>query len=492
MGATAPEPRPPEPKSGGARAGTVFVNQFRMRKLTFSGLGSSFLKGVLSVGAAAVLMMASPAQAQNSGDSGGECSGGLCGTPEMTGGGCGCGGGSILINNTDIGQTYQFADDYDNDGFEDDFDNCPFVANPEQLDSDGDGVGDACDNCVSAANANQTDTDSDGIGDACDDDRDNDGVLNATDVCDLVADPAQLNSDDDNLGNACDPDDDGDGVLDSADNCPLLFNPEQAEPTPAQRDLCDSDSDGDGVPDKVDNCLAERNFNQADMDSDGVGDACDGDIDDDGIANLRDNCPRISNNDPDGPPQSDVDRDRIGDACDDRLCYVILANTNAESLSSADLNHCLDPDTTFTVLSFPTDRGKVGEASHLHLFANRENAAMRYVWRIVRSPNGSDARIENPRGSVAVSTPWEYLYVAGKRAQLTPDVPGEYELQVSAELIFGDDRFPQASTSVATFLLSVEEGDNSGGCTSTRGDLSLAGLAMLAMIGFVARRRRRC
>ena len=43
-----------------------------------------------------------------------ECSGGACGTPKQSGGGgCGCGGGSILINNTDLGDTYQYADDFE-------------------------------------------------------------------------------------------------------------------------------------------------------------------------------------------------------------------------------------------------------------------------------------------------------------------------------------------------------------------------------------------
>jgi MYXO-CTERM domain-containing protein len=86
----------------------------------------------------------------------GECAGGDCGTPNNNGGGCGCGcGGSILVNYTDIGATYEQSDDSDHDGIDDDLDNCPFTPNPDQLDTDGDGVGDVCDNCVDTANQNQ-------------------------------------------------------------------------------------------------------------------------------------------------------------------------------------------------------------------------------------------------------------------------------------------------------------------------------------------------
>jgi M6 family metalloprotease-like protein len=111
----------------------------------------------------------------------------------------------------------------DGDGVPGNVDNCPFIANPDQLDSDRDSFGDACDNCPTVANPDQLDTDGDGLGDACDPDIDNDGTLNTADNCMYIANPAQTNSDTDSLGDAC-------------DNCPLVDNPEQ----------CDENQDGLG------------------------------------------------------------------------------------------------------------------------------------------------------------------------------------------------------------------------------------------------------
>ena len=107
---------------------------------------------------------------------------GDCGTPEQSGGG-GAGGGSILVANTDLGDTYQHADDFDDDGIEDSSDNCTRIMNTDQVDRDGDGVGDACDNCLEVWNISQEDTDGDSLGDFCDSDDDNDGILDTLDEC---------------------------------------------------------------------------------------------------------------------------------------------------------------------------------------------------------------------------------------------------------------------------------------------------------------------
>ena len=177
-----------------------------MRRVVLAFLVSSLITCV------GWILAPSTAQAQAAG----ECSSGFCGTPRDVGGtqcvggvcecvGGECAGGSILINNTDMGETYSTSDDYDNDGYEDDFDNCPWVANSDQADSDGDGIGDACDNCPLVPNTNQSDLDGDGVGDACDPDMDGDGVPNGVDNCPHVPNADQLDTDLDGIGDACDP-----------------------------------------------------------------------------------------------------------------------------------------------------------------------------------------------------------------------------------------------------------------------------------------------
>ena len=408
---------------------------------------------------------------------GGECSGGLCGTPDQSGGGgCGCGGGSILINNTDEGDTYQYADDYDEDGLEDDYDNCPFVPN-NQADADGDDIGDACDNCPGLANLDQLDTDGDAMGDMCDADMDNDGKDNALDNCPLISNLEQVDTDSDKQGDACDTDDDNDMKLDIDDNCPLVYNPMQEPPEQLGNVKCDTDTDMDNISDSKDNCPQVANADQADLDADKLGDACDPDIDQDGVLNVTDNCPKLVNAD-----QSDLDRDGKGDTCDARYCYVV----------NGDETNCLNPDDTFKVYS-PLTRVQTGEAFRLRMFANRQNAPVQYKWIVQGRPSGSDSTVENPQGTVRVSTPYEYHYLKNNVARFTADEPGEYQIKLVADLVFPDTvnpNYPRSATYVVTI---VAEGDSMGGCSMGNGNAGAAGFLVIGLLlglGLVLRRRK--
>ena len=411
---------------------------------------------------------------------------GECGTPEMSGGGCGCGGGgSILVANTDLGDTYQFADDYDDDGHEDEYDNCPAVENQEQADSDGDGVGDACDNCLDAVNADQSDIDGDGFGDACDDDQDGDTFADSEDNCPSIPNKGQGNQDDDEYGDACDPDIDNDGKVNTEDMCP--FDASIDTPTEDQKDLCNPDGDGDGVGDATDNCIDAYNPEQGDIDDDGEGDACDQDIDGDAVFNHLDNCSVVVNE-----GQLDSDRDGLGDDCDPSFCFVVYG----------DEGNCLDPaDAELKVYSPPTAGMQTGEALALRLFANRENQAMRYEWTVIDAPGGSSATVENSKGTVTISTPFEYRYLKGQVPTFMPDQPGSYQLKVTATAIW-EDRVSGVVETTATYTTTLEVGgepiagdDDGAGCqaVSPKQSVGVFGGAALVLFGLVAvamRRRR--
>jgi uncharacterized protein (TIGR02145 family) len=242
--------------------------------------------------------------------------------------------------------------DTDNDGIDNDIDNCPEIANPDQIDSDGDGVGDLCDNCPSTYNWDQANIDGDGYGTVCDNcpytvnndqiDTDGDGIGDVCDNCLPIPGVDQSNPDKDTLGSLCDncpyvanddqTDSDGDGIGDACDNCKLTASTDFSNPdndtlgTPC--DNCpnianndQTDSDGDGLGDVCDNCPTFPNPLQIDTDGDGIGDECDNcitvfnpgqlDMDKDGFADACDNCPVIAN-----PLQTDSDGDGIGDDCD--------------------------------------------------------------------------------------------------------------------------------------------------------------------------------
>lgn len=258
--------------------------------------------------------------------------------------------------------------DSDGDGLCDENDDLPNDPS-EQYDSDGDGIGDNTDNCVSVSNASQLDTDGDGQGDACDSNDDNDDLDDWEDNCPTVENtecssnfarimpagyqlpvktkisaiqnlplkkagsyPGNIfthpfinsffgdsedcwNTDIEDPSYSGDPnaDDDGDGVINYCDYCPDDSSHYTEDAVCTEIPDTSDDADLDGVIDTGDNCNGVFNPDQADADSDGLGDACDDDADGDGYDDhTDDNCPSVSN-----PDQADSDGDGVGDVCDD-------------------------------------------------------------------------------------------------------------------------------------------------------------------------------
>jgi len=397
----------------------------------------------------------------------GECTGGACGTPyESGGGGCGCGGGSILINNTDMGDTYQYADDFDIDGWEDQFDNCPFAVNADQLDVDSDGFGDACDNCPGSSNPEQFDADGDMLGNACDMDADNDNILNNVDSCWLVPNPDQRDIDGDGLGNVCDLDDDNDGVLDIGDPCPLIVGIDPTLPG------CNTDVDEDGIPDSLDLCPTVASDLNADNDGDLLGDVCDPDLDNDGVPNLVDNCRTSAN-----ANQLNSDRDSFGDTCDPSFCFVV---------DNPDSGRCLNPASRFFGRPGPNVIVSIGEIARLRIFTNRPSAPTQYAWKVTKSPDGAAYEVANPVGTVRQSTPWEFHYDMNRVASFVARTPGEYEIELQSALIFEDTSYPGLTSDKQIMKVLVEGG---GGCSAIN-NKNISSLLVLAGLFFVLRRQR--
>lgn len=109
-------------------------------------------------------------------------------------------------------------------------------------------------------------------------------------------------------------------------------NPDQADfDSDSIGDVCDDD-DNDTVLDTSDNCPLVANSDQADNDLDLAGDACDADDDNDSVADTADNCPLIVN-----ANQADLDGDGLGDVCDsDPDGDGFIANDNCPLVPNSD------------------------------------------------------------------------------------------------------------------------------------------------------------
>ena len=293
--------------------------------------------------------------------------------------------GETLIQGDALGNACD--DDDDNDGLTDVQE--VGVTDTRDPDSDNDQVIDGNDNCPLVANNNQLNTDlnlsqlpnppvaGDAQGDACDDDDDNDTIVDIDDVnstnpfvcidaegdgcddCSVEAQPNILNDgadlDNDSLCDPFDPDDDGDQFSDNDEGI--------CGTDPRNRFSVPLDTDGDGL---CDNGVDDDDDNDTLLDivEDPDGDGVDqgetnsklADTDSDSVRDDVDNCPVNHNAD-----QLNTDAnlalqqgalvqgDSLGDVCDDNddndQLTDIQEDTNNNGVHNVGETNLKDPDT---------------------------------------------------------------------------------------------------------------------------------------------------
>ncbi|WP_158285116.1 gliding motility-associated C-terminal domain-containing protein, partial [Arenibacter aquaticus] len=199
--------------------------------------------------------------------------------------------------------------DIDNDGIQDSSDNCPSMANSDQLDTDTDGEGDVCDmdddndgtpdseDAFPLDNSEDTDTDGDGTGNNADTDDDNDGTPDSEDAFPLD-NSEDTDTDGDGTGNNADTDDDNDGTPDSEDAFPLDNSEDTDTDGDGTGNNADTDDDNDGTPDSED-AFPLDNSEDTDTDGDGIGNNADTDDDNDGTLDSIDDFPLDNSEDTD-------------------------------------------------------------------------------------------------------------------------------------------------------------------------------------------------
>ena len=155
-----------------------------------------------------------------------------------------------------------------------------------------------------------------------------------------------------------------------------------------------------------------------------------------------------------------------------------------------DQENCLDPQENLKVYS-PSFLVDTGSQTRLRLFANRENQEMEYAWRVVDAPKGASLTMVNARGVVKASTPYEYRYEDNSEASFTPEVAGEYRIEITVIAVGADVENGEVNATSSFIARLVAEGVASAGDSCAQENSRTPHLLLILIGLFVVAARRR-
>jgi hypothetical protein len=106
---------------------------------------------------------------------------------------------------------------------------------------------------------------------------------------------------------------------------------------------------------------------------------------------------------------------------------------------------------------------RTGEPILLRLFANRQDAGLKYRWSVLSEPDLGAANLDNPSGATGYSTPFEYHYTKGAEPVLTGSRAGTYRVRVRVVQEFEDAVSGKVGLEAEATALIYVRGASEGG-----------------------------